>query len=93
MTNKTNKRSGVAKNLPILLSSFHLEADRSSLGFRITVSGIIGINDFTNECVLLSSHAGRIRIFGKNLNLEIYENKIVEISGLIEEIGFGKNKD
>ena len=24
---------------------------------------------------------------------EIYENKIVEISGLIEEIGFGKNKD
>ena len=93
MTNKVNNADGFSRNLPSGLSSFHLEADKCSLGIRITVSGIIGIRDFTSESVLLSSHGGRIFISGEKLRLEIYENKIVEISGKIGEISFGKNKD
>ena len=93
MTEKNNNKVGFSRNLPSGLSSFHLEADRSSSGLRIVVSGIIGIKDFTSERILLSSHAGRILVSGEKLKLEIYENKIVEISGLIGDICFGKNKD
>ena len=93
MTEKINNHVCFSRNLPSGLSTFHLEADRSPHGLRITVSGIIGIKGFTSEGVLLSSHAGRIFISGEKLRIEIYENKIVEISGKIGEISFGKNKD
>lgn len=93
MTKKFNNQVGFSRNIHSGLSTFHLEADRSAMGLRITLSGIIGIKDFTSEGILLSSHAGRIFISGEKLKLEIYENKIVEICGLIGEISFGKNKD
>ena len=90
---ENSNKVGFSRNMPSGLSSFHLEADRASAGLRITVSGIIGIQDFSDDSVLLASHAGRIFISGKKLKLEVYENKIIEISGMIGEICFGKNKD
>ena len=93
MTDNKNKRVGFSRNLPSGLSTFHLEADSSSAGLRITLWGIIGVNHFNDEGVLLSSHSGRISVSGKKLKLEVYENKIIEISGMIEEICFGKKKN
>ena len=93
MTDKKNNKVGFSRKIPSSLSSFHLTADRSVSGMTVTLSGIIGVKDFTDEGIQLSSHGGRIFISGKNLNLEVYENKIIEISGMIGEISFGKNKD
>ena len=91
MTEKKNK-SGYYRNSPAALSTFHLEADRITHGLRITASGIIGIKDFNDEGIMLSSHGGRIFISGHNLMLEVYENNVIEISGMIGEICFGTNK-
>ena len=93
MTEKNNNNVGFSRNLPSGLSSFHLEIDRASSGLRVTATGIIGINDFDDEGILLLSHGGRIFISGHGLNIEIYENKIIEITGMIGEISFGKTKN
>ena len=74
------------------LSSFHLEANRSSKGMTLLLSGIIGISDFTEEQIVLLSHGGRITISGKRLFINVYENNNVEIVGRAEEISFRYGK-
>ena len=75
------------------LSAFHLEADRSSGGLTLILSGIIGISDFSDSFILLKGHGGRICVQGKKLFINVYENETVEIVGRVEEIIFkyGKN--
>ena len=89
MTEKVKKQD---KNFTAS-QSFHLEADKSRSGMSVSISGIIGIGDFTDETVFLRSHGGKVTVAGKRLNVSVYENKTVEISGRIEEISFkyGKN--
>ena len=87
--NQPNSRSGI----PSGLSSFHLEASRSSRGMSLMLSGIIGISDFSEERIELLSHGGRVIISGKRLFINVYENNNLEILGKAEEIIFryGKN--
>ena len=89
MTDKVKKRD---KNFTAS-QSFHLEADKSRSGMSVSINGIIGIADFTDETVFLRSHGGKVIVSGKRLNVSVYENKTVEISGRVEEISFkyGKN--
>lgn len=74
-------------------SGFHLEADRSSGGMAILLSGIIGVSDFSDSSIHLRSHGGRVVINGKRLFINLYENHSIEIVGKVEEIVFkyGKN--
>lgn len=76
-----------------VMSSFYLEARRDRRGITLLVGKIIGISEFSSELIVLKTHGGRIKLFGKRMKLSIYENSTVEISGRIEEIGFlyGKN--
>lgn len=85
-------KSGRAEKLSYP-SGFHLEADRSRQGLTITLSGIVGINDFSNDYIHLKGHGGRIEVLGKNLFISVYENGSVEIVGTVGEIIFkyGKN--
>ena len=81
------------KDIPRGLNDFHLEADRSAGGLSITLSGIIGISDFSDDFIDLKSHGGRLSVRGKRLFISVFENQCVEIVGRIEEITFkyGKN--
>ncbi len=89
----TDKKEHDRSGLPLDLSTFRLEANRSAKGMTLLLSGIIGISDFSEERVVLLSHGGRITINGKRLFINIYENNSVEILGKAEEISFryGKN--
>lgn len=89
MTDKIGVKNAVASSA---LSSFHLEANRSSKGMTLLLSGIIGISDFTEEQIVLLSHGGRITISGKRLFINVYENNNVEIVGRAEEISFRYGK-
>ncbi len=91
MTEK--KQAKIRSGVPSGLSSFHLEANRSSRGMSLLLSGIIGISDFSEERIELLSHGGRVIISGKKLFINIYENNNLEILGKAEEITFryGKN--
>ena len=89
--NKMNNEKGIAP--PRGFSSFHMEADRSSRGMTLVLCGIIGISDFSDSCILLKSHSGRILVSGKRLHINVYEGGSAEIVGRVEGIEFkyGKN--
>lgn len=75
------------------MASFRLEANRSTKGLSILLSGIIGVRDFSDEEITLLSHGGKIIVIGKKLFISVYENGNVEIQGKVLEIKFcyGKN--
>lgn len=93
MTEKNRRKVGLA-GIPSGLSSFHLEANRSTKGMAIVLSGIIGVSDFSNEEVILLSHSGRILVRGKKLFINVFENNAVEIVGKVEGVFFnyGNNR-
>ena len=66
------------KSLPKSLS----EVSFSSLH----VGELIGILDFSDKNVFLATHSGRINISGERLNVAIFENKTIQITGKIAEI-------
>lgn len=78
--------------MPSGLSAFHIEADRTSRGMAIVLSGILGISDFSDNSILLRSHGGRIVVNGRGLFINVYENHSVEIVGKVEEIVFKYGK-
>ena len=81
------------KNSQNGLRAFHMEGNRCNRGISLILSGIIGINDFSDCHILLLSHGGRISIVGKRLVMNVYECGNVEIIGRVEGIEFkyGKN--
>ena len=69
-------------------TGFHIEIDRSGNGLSASVAGVYSIVDFSSENVVLRVKKGRVKIVGSTLELAVYENKIVEISGKISEVSF-----
>ena len=76
-----------------MLSSFHLEADRSGGGMSLLLSGIIGVSDFSDESISLISHSGRIIVYGSKLFISLYENSYIEIEGKVNGITFNYGKN
>lgn len=93
MTHKDKTQTSVYSKISSALSSFHLEADRSTKGMSVILSGVIGISDFSDSSIHLLSHGGRIVVNGQKLFICVYENNSVEIVGKVEGVIFkyGKN--
>ena len=93
MTHKEKTKSSSYSKISAALSSFHLEADRSTKGMSVILSGVIGISDFSDSSIHLLSHSGRIVVNGQKLFICVYENNSVEIVGKVEGVVFkyGKN--
>ena len=93
MTRKRTENEIRKVGIPSGMPSFHLEADRSTKGLSVILSGIIGISDFSDSSIYLLSHGGRIIVNGKKLFICVYENSTVEIVGKVEGVIFkyGKN--
>ena len=92
MTDKNGQKEK-SVGAPSGLSGFHLEANRSTRGLSLFLSGIIGISDFSDSYIRLLSHGGRITVNGKRLFINVYENNSVEIVGRVEEIVFSYGKN
>ena len=84
---KTNKNENNESKEKIS-GGFHIEIDRYKSGLSLTVAGVYSIVEFCEERVILRVKKGRVRISGTVLSVAVYENKIVEISGMITEVGF-----
>ena len=74
------------------LRSMHIEASRCDRGISMLIDGIIGVSDFNENSVMLSSHGGRINVGGRGLSLCVYDNGSVEIVGRIENMEFTYGK-
>ena len=92
MTNSNPKISKI-ENITSSLGKFHLEANRSTRGMNVTISGVIGVSSFSDNEIILKSHSGRIKVDGRILEIKVYESGTAEICGKVENIGFlyGKN--
>ncbi len=87
MTEK--KYSNKLSKVKTLISpAFHIEADGSMGMLSILISGTVGIAEFSSEEVKLITKNESIRISGKHINLSVFEQKVVEITGKIENISF-----
>ena len=71
-----------------ILSAFHIDLDRCIRGLAATVSGARSVIDFNESECLLGVKGGRVRIFGKELNISVFENNTLEISGRIGGVEF-----
>lgn len=93
MTEKENNSFGVIRSCAAGVSSFRMEGERCSRGMRIRLAGILGISEFSEDYVAITNHGGRIGIKGKRLEITVFDNNQIEISGRIEELCFyyGKN--
>ena len=71
-----------------------LEIRKSSRGATLSVVGVIGVTELSDESISLASHSGRLDVRGSGLVLSVFENKCVEVSGKIEglELGYGKRR-
>lgn len=78
---------------PSIINKFHLDAERSAFGMTITVTGVIGVRDFSRESVEILTHTGRISIVGRRLSLSVYENGTIEIKGKTEDVRFSYGKN
>ncbi len=89
----TEKRNNLFENSGKLSSTFRLEAVRHGRGMSILLSGIVGVEGFNDTQIMLKSHGCRIEVMGKRLNLTVFENNSLEITGKIEGVDFkyGKN--
>lgn len=90
---KNTKQSLPITDMVAALSSFRLEANRCGGGMSIMLSGIIGVNDFSDESITLLSHGGRICVSGNKLFISLYENNTIEIVGRVKEITFSYGKN
>ena len=67
---------------------FHAEIDASGRGLSLSVAGVYSIMDFSEEKVILKVKRGRITVLGGELEIAVYENKTVEITGKITGVNF-----
>ena len=77
---------------PTALSEFHLEADSSPSGIKITVGGVKSVLDISEAYIEMKTVIGRLKFSGMELSLAVFLNKTVEISGRIDrvELLYGK---
>ena len=87
------KRFGLSSILSSMsLSALNVEMKKSSRGSVAVVSGVMSVSEYTEGCVELLSHSGRICFLGEALGISVLEGRVVEIYGRITEmrLGYGK---
>jgi sporulation protein YqfC len=65
---------------------FYFELSKRGKISSAVIGGVIGILDFSDKNVFLATHSGRINISGERLNVAIFENKTIQITGKIADI-------
>ena len=83
--NKTSLKSGKGSRRLIGLD---MEGSCSSCGMQISFGGIISVEEFSPERVILRLKRGLVEIKGELMNIVVYEGKRVEINGNITELHF-----
>lgn len=65
------------------VTGFHMELDKTLLGFSLSVSGVEGISAFSDTEIIVRLSSFSIRIVGKGLYMTVFEEKRVEVIGKI----------
>ncbi len=68
------------------VSEFNMEVTRKGGGASVVISGVLGIFELTDSHIGVLSHKARVGIFGSHLSLLVFQGRVVEISGRVEDI-------
>ncbi len=90
MTRKLQQNKSEIKSPP---TSFRLEAVKHRSGMSLIFSGIVSINVFEDTCIELKSHGCKINIVGQRLNITVFENNSLEITGKVGGVDFSYGKN
>ena len=82
---KSDSRSLRAEKI---IPHFHIEADGRLQNISILISGCRGVSEFSEEKIVILTRREKIELCGTMLEMTVFEEKTVEISGNIEKIGF-----
>ena len=69
-----------------------IEIRKSRIGAVLVISGALGIDEYSDERIVVLSHSGRITLLGEGLNMSTLANRAIEIYGKIEGVGIGYGK-
>ena len=78
---KKNNKSEI-RNFP----GFHIEVDKQNGNVAVSVSSVNSVLDVSQNAVILKLKGKRIRVYGEELSIAIYENHIAEICGKVKGI-------
>ena len=70
-------------------SPLYITAGKSRSEMTIAFSGILSVTELGDEGITLNTASGTVSLKGKGLRLAIFENKMLEITGRVEEVHFG----
>ena len=93
MNKKSRKPEKPFLKAPDILSAFHLEADKCGLGLAIVIGGVKSVLEINESMAKLNCSVGSVLVRGSGIDVEIYENKTVEITGKVEALEFGYAKN
>ncbi len=82
---KTDKKIKRETNTPI---GFHMEIDKGVFGMLLVVQSVKSITNVESDAIVMKVGKGRVEIRGENLEIVVYENRIVEVSGKISKVEF-----
>ena len=88
MPHARKKTKTLVETIVTAVSPFHIAVDRAAEGFLLSVCGVGGVSEFSDECVLLELSFSRLKINGAGLDLTVYEQSTVEITGKITSVEF-----
>ncbi len=81
------------KKQPVKMGSFYFKGERQGFGMCVTVGGVIGVGELSDERILLVSHSARLEVGGEGLSLTVLEGRCAQINGRVREMRllYGKN--
>jgi len=92
MTNKKNKRrdtmSKEFEREKIIPPEFFLSAKSAAGKIAVNVSGVFGVSEYSTENIVLKTKKGGIRVKGNKLELTVFEEKSVLVSGSVCAVEF-----
>ena len=84
MTIEGKKKLRAIRAFSAISSPFHIEVDKVGRFISVMVSGVLGVEEFSDSEVLLCVSGMKIKMAGRGLCLTVYENKTIEIVGKID---------
>ncbi len=91
MTEK-KKKGKCGKTSKCMIPTFRLEADGRGRYLTVTFVGVLSVKAFSSDEITLATKRESFILTGKTLEMTLFENKTVTVSGILEYIKFFDKK-
>ena len=90
---KNTKNYFLTPSISGSVAGYRLEADGNGRYMKIFISGVRCVSSFSDSSVEVLTKKEKLNINGKLIEISVFENKTIEISGNIAEILINSKKE